>query len=657
MPYDLELCNIYIIAQMYTGSMMLRRGLTLAGLVLGLWAGALPGPAAAEDAPYNVKTDTLTDTQTRLLLQNNYKIREDGTVMAVDGSQPMSRGDMPYVIKRLESGQRLKALLQIDLILSKSEGEKNLTAAERDSIRQSVKENWALFSLKARRNFRSYFSLQELELMDLVPLPGVDLQDPELKDQEASAEPAPSTATVAAAPAKIAVPVAAAPSAAAVLAASATIVVPVAAAPSAVAVLAASATIVVPVAAAPSAATVLATPATIVAPAAAAPSTAGVSRFVAVPAPPPPAAAPAALPPSGAEPPLAEVTAAAFEKFLAEAPYGHEVKALLRLVSEQASFTRNRVLNDVMTALPQIVIDPDRAGERTHSRLVAGSDGAFAIALNNGVALLEKPKLLFGATTSLLPRAAKTYAELGLPVPALQALQGEAAPQKQERGPWGDTAVYADGSRRALCTPEDQAGALLADLVRLDSHLRAWDGSPYATEIVARTAQWLFYDAVAHARRGDAFLDPLTRASYHQWLTQPSVYHDHLLLGLTAGRNGTVDWRKVDLAAVSEFDRRALSDCVKSSAEESAYRDASARQARTLDLAGYEASGLFGAESLAVARAAAAQDPAEPASRALCRPEWASELAALPKSEAMLGQALDAEKHMRREREAHAEKD
>ena len=614
---------------MYTGAMTFRRRLPLAVFILCLWACALPGPVAAADAPYNVKTEPLSDAQAQLLLQNKYQIREDGTVMAADGSQPMGRGDIPYVIQRLESGQRLKTLLQIDLILSRSEGEKNLTAEERESIRKIVKANWPLFTLKTRRNFRSYFSLQELELMDLAPLPKADLDEPELKDQEGIIESVPVVEQP--------VSVSSAPSTAD---ASVSVVLPagVVLSTSAASAPVVAAVVFAPVAVA-SAAPAVAAPAFAAVPA-------GVSPLAAAPATP--VVAP------GLEPALVEVTAAAFEKFLEEAPYGREVKVLLRLISENASFARNRALNDVMTALPQIIIDPDRAGRRTYSRLVDGSEGAFTIAINNGVVQTGKSKLFFGTMTTLLPRSAKTYAEMGLPA---LALQSEAVPRKHEGGPWGDAAVYADGSRRVSFTPEVQAGALLAELVRLDSRLRAWDASPYAIEVVARTAQWIFYDALVSSRRSYAFLDPLTRISFHQWLDQPAAYHDELLLSLTAGRNGTVDPRKVDLTAVSEFNRRALVDCVNASAEESAYRDALARQARTLDLAAYEASGLFGSEGLSAARAAAVKAPAESAPKTLCRPEWASEMAALSKSGAMLGEAVEAEKRLRQGRESHAEKD
>jgi len=619
--------------------MMSRRRLCLAGVMLGLSAGVLRAQTAESDKPYNAKTEPLPEAQSQLLLQNKYQIQEDGMILAPGSSQPMPRGDMPYVIQRLESGQRLKALLQINLILSRSEGEKNLTVDERESIRKIVRENWRLFALKTRKGFRSYFSLQELELMDQAPLPKAALEEPELKDQEVVVEPAapapappPAPAPVAAAP--VAVPVAAVPVAAAPAAA------PPPPAPAPVAAAPVAAPVAVPVAAAP---VVVATAA--VAPA---PMTANAS-------PDGRQDGGAAAPPPASEPHLVDVTDEAFEAFLAQAPYGREVKGFLRLISENAPFARNRVLNDVMNVLPQIVIDPDRAGVRLYSRLRLAPDAPPLIALNSGVVMTEKSRLFFGATTTYLPRSAKTYGEAGLPVPALQALQTDTAAQKQESGPWGDTAVYADGSRRAAFTPEAQAGQLLADLMRLDSRLRGWDASAYAVEVAARTAQWLFYGALASARKSDAFLDPLLRMSYHQWLDSPAAYHDGLLLSLSAARNGAVDERKADLAAVSEFDRRALADCVAASAAEAEHRQVAARQARDLELAAYQASGLFKTESLAAAREVAAKAPAEAPAKSLCRPEWAAEMAALAKSGVVLAEAVEAERRMRQGRQSHEE--
>ncbi|MCX5797214.1 MAG: hypothetical protein NTY77_17120, partial [Elusimicrobia bacterium] len=269
--------------------MTLGRRLSLAGLILGLSAGALQGQAPGADVPYNVKTDPLTEAQTQLLLQNKYQIREDGTVTAADGSQPMARGDMPFVIQRLESGQRLKALLQINLILNRSEGEKNLTAEERESIRKIVKESWRLFTLKTRKTFRSYFSLQELEVMDLAPLPQASMEEPALRDQEGIMAP------VAAAPAVP--PAAAAP---AVVAPAAVAVPPVAAAP---AVVAPAAVAAPPVVAAPA---VVAPAAVAAPPVAAAPAVVAPAAVAA----PPVAAAPAVMAPAAvAAPPVAAAPA------------------------------------------------------------------------------------------------------------------------------------------------------------------------------------------------------------------------------------------------------------------------------------------------------------------------------------------------------------
>ena len=727
MPYDLGVCNIYIIALLYHTNVMLRHAASApAALLLCLWAGLLRAETSGADLPYNVKTDSPTATLSQLLLQANYQVRDVGSVLAPSSSQPVSRGEMPYVIQRLESGQRLKALLQVDLILSRSAGEKNLTAEERESVRKVVRESWRLFGNKLRKTFRSYFSLQELEAMDQAPLPQAALEEPELKDQEAlnaaatapaakapaptplaAAPPPVSSATITAAPPAVAqavvapaampapaVPTAAAPTNVPVAAAAAGASTPAGVAPTSIVPAATPppASPPVPVAATPAPAPALPPPAPVAAPAAevpanvvpiapppasaaptsavaapvsAAPMAAAPAVALPVPAAPAPVAPPAPAPPvpaapaapvaaAGGTPPAGEVTAADFEKFLGAAPYRGEIKAMLRLISEKAPFARNRILNDVITALPQIAIDPDRTGSRTYSRLIAGPDGAPGIVLNTGVAIKEQKRLFFGTTTALLPRSPKAYAALDLPAADLQALQAEAVPRQQQDGPWGKTSSYADGSQSSLFSPESQAGYLLAELVRLDARLRSWNSSAYAVEVAARTAQWLFYSAVIETRRSDEFLDAETRASLRQWLEQPSAYHDRLLQSLTAARNGTVDPRKADLTSVSEFDRRALADCVAASTAETAQRNAAARQLRRQDLASYEASGIFASDLIAAARAAGEKIPDEPVSASLFRPEWAAEMAALPQSGLMLGEAIEAERRLRQEKRSHA---
>ena len=301
MPYDLGFCNICIIAQLYTTAMMSRRWLCLAGLMLGFSAGVLRAQTAEADKPYNVKTEPLPEAQSQLLLQNKYQIQEDGTVLAPGGSQPMPRGDMPYAIQRLESGQRLKALLQININLNRSESEKDLMPEERESIRRIVRENWRLFLLKTRKGFRSYFSLQALERMDQTPLPKAALDEPELKDQEAVVESAPWAPRRSAvpAPAPAPAPVAAAPAVLPVVAAPVTVPVPVPAAAVPAAPPASVAVVTAVPAVAPAPAPVVVPPAAAPAPVAAAP-TAVVLPVVAAPvvAPAPASAVPAAPAPA-----------------------------------------------------------------------------------------------------------------------------------------------------------------------------------------------------------------------------------------------------------------------------------------------------------------------------------------------------------------------
>ena len=173
---------------------VMRRGLFIlwAGLWLGMAAGVARGQEAATQALYNVKAEPLSGIDSRLLVKARYQVQVDGTVLPPDVSTPVAHADMPYIVQRLESDQRLQVLLQIDLILSKSQGEKNLTGAERDSIRKLLGENWPILTRKSRKEFRGYFSLRELETMDQVPLPQASLAEQELKDQEAPPEPVPA---------------------------------------------------------------------------------------------------------------------------------------------------------------------------------------------------------------------------------------------------------------------------------------------------------------------------------------------------------------------------------------------------------------------------------------------------------------------------------
>jgi len=547
------------------------------GLIVFLAAPALradnPPPA---NVPINAKIESLPDGDSLLLSQARYQVRTDGTVLDPSTGKPVSREELPFLIQRLQSNQRLKALLQLNLILNQSRGEKHLTPAERESIRKIVSENWRLFSHQTRKDFRGYFSLQELEAMNRIPLPQAAMTEPELQDHSSSSpekadiesRPAESASRIvpaqapaaaqlmpavlvpaplqqsAAPPAEISRPAAepppleslnarpekpAAPQLGVMLPWSPgrTITLPKPETPtpieSSVSTAAASAQTSPDISSAP------------VARASAEPAALSESTAAAVSAPPPTPPAPAAPSPAARlEPPSRNVKPEEFENFLLAAPYGREAKSMLRLISAKApDFARARVLNDVMSSLPQISVDSGRVNGRRHSRLIWEAGGPASVILNEGLILQERRGLFLGSATQLLP---------------ISSVEPDSPPIKQERGPWGQTAFYKNGSRRAVFTLETQAGYLLADLVRLDARLRGWDESAYAVETAARAAQWLFYGAL----RQDDFLDPETRLSYQQWLDQPAQYADHLILSLAASRSGTLDPLRKEPSAASK---------------------------------------------------------------------------------------------------------
>ena len=617
--------NISLIPFMHN-CVVMRRGFFICwtGLCLGMATGVARGQDAVAQALYSVKAEPLSDIDSRLLLKARYQVQPDGAVLQPDISTPVTHADMPYIVQRLESSQRLQVLVQIDLILSKSQGEKNLTDAERESIRNLLRENWPILTRKSRKDFRAYFPLRELETMDQVPLPQASLVEQDLKDQEVQPVPIPAPP---------------APAVSAPPAANLPVAIPAAAMPQVQA--AVESALALPVAAAATVSTgttaVMASTVTVAAPITASTAT------------------PAALPP--AMPGLGEVAAAEFERFLIEAPYGREGKAMLRLIAQYAPpFARRRVLNDLMTLFPRIALDPGRAGDHAYSRLIIGPDASASIVLTAGAILHEQRKFL-GGSVMLLSRSSGAYAAAGLPAPGLQALQAEAAPTHNQNGAWGQASIYADGSQSVSFSVEAEAGYLLAELMRFDARLRGWDGSAYAVETVARDAQWLFYDALIAERRSDVFLDSETRDSYRQWLERPAEYYDDLLQSLTASRNGTVDPRKAGIAVVAEFDRQALVDCDKAAAAQASFRGLSARQARAGMLSDYEGSGLYEPERLSGARALPQTESGSAMTPGSCRTDLQSEIDALPKSEAVLKEAVAVERNWRRERgEAHAEK-
>lgn len=135
---------------------------------------AFSGSFAAAQSPtreaYNARATPLDDLSRELLVETGYVIREDGKVWDKIADNAVRLDEMSYLLSRLAGARRLKALLELNLILNRSDGEKKLTDAERETVRKLLRKHWPVFGVGTRKDFRSYFSVQELtEELDKIP--------------------------------------------------------------------------------------------------------------------------------------------------------------------------------------------------------------------------------------------------------------------------------------------------------------------------------------------------------------------------------------------------------------------------------------------------------------------------------------------------------
>ncbi|MBI5624442.1 MAG: hypothetical protein HY924_11745 [Elusimicrobia bacterium] len=603
--------------------------------------------------PYDINSHPLSNREFGLLFKSSYTVKEDGTVWAPAAGGPVLSAEMPYLVEKLVRGQRLKALLTLNLILSRSQGEKHLTDSEREAIRATVRENWYYLNYDTRKDFKSYFNRDELDAMNaeaplprapLTPMTGAILDDhdsePEAEEEDRPRAAPPEGPTSLAGepldpsprketpspdapempvldltrPSAAAPPVPAAPPLMTPLA----LVRQPAPPPAPAAQLAPVPPAQAPAkpSPAPSAAKPAAAAPVPAAPAPAAPlAGGGVGSIAGLPAgmsreeyerlfpTQPPAPAPAPAKPAPAPAPelkahakeelaptalVASVTPEQFQKFLLDAPYSRQVRAVLKLVSDHApSFARDRSLSLVMTALPNIVIDPARTGRGLRHGIEEAPGRPVSIVLSPGPVLYEKKGLFFSGAEVVLSQSPDAYRDLGLPMPGLEAMNRETSPAKTSASDWGETLRFDDGSSRGSFTPEQQAGTLLAALLSLDLARRGQAAEPFTAELYCRTAQMMLYSRMDRERGSDEFLDRETRASYRQWVQGPSEFRDHLLHTMSAGMDGTVDPSRAGPAASAAAVKTALSFCQGGAAQASSKRDDSRRlQAQALKSAG-----------------------------------------------------------------------
>jgi len=133
-----------------------------------------PAPSASAQSPtsevYDARATPLDDLSRELLLETGYVIREDGKIWDNIADNAVRLDEMSYLLSRLAGARRLKALLELNLILNRSEGEKKLTDAERETVRRLLRKHWSVFGVGTRKDFRAYFSVKELvEELDKIP--------------------------------------------------------------------------------------------------------------------------------------------------------------------------------------------------------------------------------------------------------------------------------------------------------------------------------------------------------------------------------------------------------------------------------------------------------------------------------------------------------
>lgn len=483
---------------------------------------------------------SLDSRQLKLLEENHYLLQNDGMVRHASNSQPVRSEEIPYLIQRLESVQRLKALLRLDLILSKSRGEKHLTDEERQAIRAVVRENWPILAYSTRKKFKNYFSPEELASMNsdlpAAPVSPLLMKDPDIPEPGAQIPAAPQAPAPPPAPPAAALPLAAV---APPLLTPARFTIPEAAAPietisSTAAAKADSPPVIVSSAPAAIPAAVQ-TPVTIlpVTPPPL-PETApegfvfGQGPEPQAPPPPPPPVAPITpvetpppAAPAAAAAPLEETSPTDLEKFLLQAPYGRDAKAMIRLLSRHApAAARTRALSALRLLLPQVSLDSEKAKDALRSRLEkpARENQSPLIVLRPAVVIQQRKRLFFGATETALPETTKNHE----------------VPYREEQTRWGKTRVFEDGSRRVVFSLEQQAGLLLADLLRLDVSLREPGASIREVELCARTAQMIFYSKLEPSVSAEQFLDPELRHDLRLWREHPGEYRSYLAHSLPA---------------------------------------------------------------------------------------------------------------------------
>ncbi|MBI4386381.1 MAG: hypothetical protein HY551_03265 [Elusimicrobia bacterium] len=460
-----------------------------------------------DDPPYDHTKTPLADDDFLLLSKNGYRFQADGTIRPPGTTRPVGRSEMPLLIEELTGKQRLKAMLELDVLFNRH-GTKNLPADALTEVRRIARQNWPVLPQRLRSDLKSYFSLREIEAMDTGVKP----------------IRAPHTWLPLEAPAPYA-------------AADSTLPAPAAGAEPPAAASAAPAFKV----SEPSAPPRLEPVGTPVAPP---PQDSAPEETPAAQPPAPPTATPPqtlveaelALPAQALSESFPEISSDEFEKHLAQSDHSPEMRLLLKMISDHASRpVRRLALGALDKHRPALSIDAQRAAARAYAwtEELSGPPQHTRIALQTGSVLWSQSRFLFGISQMLLPATENYYRGLGMPAPKLEALNPSAAGQA-EAADDGKTARFSDGSRRLQYTPEQSAGALLHELVTLALTKAGSGADAYRNELFARSCEFQFYDNLSKDTGKPPLLDRQKHVQYAEWRDRPMDAWDFTLQSLTA---------------------------------------------------------------------------------------------------------------------------
>ncbi|MDE1976480.1 MAG: hypothetical protein KGI84_04380, partial [Elusimicrobia bacterium] len=249
------------------------------------------------------------------------------------------------------------------------------------------------------------------------------------------------------------------------------------------------------------------------------------------------------------------------------------------------------------------------------TRTGAQGQTLYTVVLSPGPLLVRRGSLWF-KHDDLVPDSRDFYSRRHLPFPNLKADEGDALAQSVADGPWGKTSVYADGSRRGAYSRREMAGTLLKELLLADAAEEGWDAAPYYAQVYARTAQEIFYAALAGKGGGGGFLDEDARVVYGRWRNEPGSLRDELVHSLSATRAGVPDFRglrwDIPAAQLSNAADCELRFSAEARDEAKAGEAAMKEDAAALEQTGLATAGQVEAADKALSAAAAAAQPAPP---------------------------------------------